>query len=352
MRNDLPDGDEFRAQTLMRLSRRGTLLYLLLAGSTAHAASVSFTADRHTLRCDAAGVLPAAWSGACKNGLADGPGAVEWTQANGKRVRIEGTLAAGAIVGNAELVSGSNQYSGTFKDFSPDGEGFFRYANGRIYEGGMADANPNGHGVLLESDRSRYDGEWVAGKREGHGSATFALGGSYDGQWRNNRFDGQGTIVYAGSGRTHTLPAAVQVKNYEYRDTVHGVRSLLPEKIADATLPGVPWDDMNEGERVAFRQQYAALEAGDEPPYPAQGMRQVAVLVKKVHDAFPDYRGRVQVLVMVGPDGKAESVTTVGKVPADVNLYVASILNITPYKPAVCHGAPCRMNFSIVFALD
>jgi hypothetical protein len=348
----------------MRLPLCGALLSLLLAASNALAASASFSAGNHTLRCDTAGALPAAWTGACKDGLADGPGAVEWTPQKGTTVRIDGTLAAGSIVGSADMVAGSNRYSGTFKDFTPDGDGFYQYAGGSMYEGGIADGKPNGHGVRLETDRSRYDGEWVAGKREGHGVATFTLGGSYDGQWRNNRFDGLGTIVYAGSGRTFTgefkdgrissaaLPAAVQRKNYAYRGTQHSIESMLPEKFAEATLPGGPWADMSEDERETFRQQYAALEAGDEPPYPAQGMREVAVLIKKVHDAFPNYRGPVQVQVLVGPDGKAESVTTVGKVPADVNRYVASALTVTPYKPAVCQGAPCAMRFSIAFVLE
>lgn len=204
----------------------------------------------------------------------------------------------------------------------------------------------------------------MAGQPEGNGRAAFALGGSYDGQWRNYLPHGLGTIVYAGSGRTftgqfvdgHVADAATPATAARVMQQIHGNTrsrgSMVNDVVGETTMSGAPWADMSESERQAYRQQYDALEAGDEPPYPAKGMRPVIIMVKKVHDAFPTYKGPVRAHVLVGPDGQAESVKTFGAVPTDIIQYVSGALLQTTYKPAVCQGTPCRMPFSVAFVLQ
>jgi hypothetical protein len=56
--------------------------------------------------------------------------------------------------------------------------------------------------------------------------------------------------------------------------------------------------------------------------------------------------GELRLLVTVGPDGKAKDVSAYGKVdnPGMVK-FAASVLVLTRYKPAICKGSPCTMQF-------
>jgi hypothetical protein len=199
---------------------------------------------------------------------------------------------------------------------------------------------------------------WVDGYREGQGQATFALGGSYDGHWHHNHFDGAGTIVYVG-GRTYTgqfqdgrvagLPPLPPLEHRIFRitNTENHVRSLIPAQTANSTVSGNKWEDMTESERRIIKADYPALEEGDEPPYPINGMRPLIAGMVKVGYVDFSFMGQMHMNVLVGADGKPISATTVGKLPPDVAQYLGSVLMITTFKPAVCHGKPCQMLFPV-----
>jgi hypothetical protein len=93
------------------------------------------------------------WSGACKDGFADGPGILAWNDADDSRHRIDGTLVRGSVTGAAKLTwepakknRGQHSFEGTLRDGRPDGQGFFQYADGAMYEGGVANGKPQGAG--------------------------------------------------------------------------------------------------------------------------------------------------------------------------------------------------------------
>lgn len=182
-------------------------------------ASASACAEYGAPNCRIGTLLPlptdqaVTWSGACKNGFADGPGILAWNDADDSMRRIEGTLVQGVVTGEAKLTYAPRKeerywgkerisYEGTLRDGRPDGQGFFQYADGTMYEGEVVAGEPHGTGIFQAIDRSRYEGQFVNGQREGHGKMTFTVGGSYVGEWKNGGFDGVGTIVYSGTPRT------------------------------------------------------------------------------------------------------------------------------------------------------
>lgn len=331
---------------------------LLLATGLADAAPGSFTAGKGQLRCDTSGIQPATWSGACKDGLADGPGVATWTDGTTPN-KLDGTLARGALHDVATLVYADVTYIGTFRQFEPHGQGFFKYPDGSMYEGGIDNGTYSGPGIFQAADRSRYEGEWVNGKREGQGRATYTLGGSYDGHWHANRFDGAGSIVYVG-GRTYTgqfregrvasLPPLPPVERHTFRITNTDVqlRSLIPVETATSLVSGARWADLTESERRVIKGDYPALEDGDEPPYPIDGMRRLHTAMTKVGYVDSSFSGYFHMNVLVGADGKPKSATVVGKLPPEAAQYLGGVLMMTTYKPAVCHGQPCAMLFPLV----
>lgn len=121
------------------------------------------------------------WSGACRDGLADGRGILEWHDPTNKVVsHYEGELKAGQL----------------------HGDGYLRLDDGTQYEGGFAEGKVHGKGTLLDMS-GRYDGEFSGGVHSGHGKIVFELGGRYSGQWLDGVFHGTGTAVYP-SGREVT----------------------------------------------------------------------------------------------------------------------------------------------------
>ena len=337
----------------MRPRLPSSMLALLLASSTAFAAPASFTPGKGQLLCGEGGEQKATWSGACKDGFAQGSGIATWTDGDTPN-KLDGKLERGVVSDVATLVFGETTYIGTFVRFDSDGQGFYKFADGSMYEGGVTPDGFNGQGIFVNADRSRYEGEWVKGRREGQGRASFALGGSYDGHWRNNRFDGKGSIVYIGGrtwtgefkdGRVADAPplAAVEARTFRITNTASPVGTYIPAKTATSAVSGARWSDLSEGERRIVRAHYAALEEGDEPPYPVEGMRPVFASLTKVGHVDPFFSGQVRMQVLVGADGKPRSAATIGKLPPNVARFLAGILMITGYKPAVCHGKPCEM---------
>jgi len=337
-------------------------LSLLFAGGLACAAPASFTADKGQLVCNTAGPQAATWSGACKDGLADGAGVATWTDGTTPN-KLDGKLAHGEVIDTATLIYGEHTYIGTFAHFAPHGQGFYKYPDGSMYEGGIDHGKYSGPGIFQAVDRSRYEGMWVDGDREGQGQATFALGGSYDGHWRHNQFDGAGSIVYVG-GRKYTgqfkdgqvagLPPLPAIEEHTFRinNTETHVGSLIPRQTATSPVSGARWAELSDGERRIVKSRYKALEAGDEPPYPIEGMRPLFAALTKVSHVDWSFVGPVRMHVLVGADGKPKSVTTVGKLPPEAGKYLGSILMITTYKPAVCHGQPCDMIYPLVMNFE
>jgi hypothetical protein len=327
--------------------------FALCGAVMAHAAPASFTSGKAALLCGDGGEQKATWSGACKDGLAEGAGIATWTDGDTPN-RLDGTLVRGTVNDVATLVYGTSTYIGTFVKFDSHGQGFFKYADGSMYEGGVADGEYSGPGIFVNADRSRYEGEWVKGRREGQGRATFALGGSYDGHWRGNRFDGKGTIVYIGGrtwtgefkdGRVANAPplAPVEERRYRITNTTSPVGTYIPALTASSAVSGARWADLTENERRIVRARYAALEEGDEPPYPIDGMRPVFAALSKTGYIDRSVSGLVRMQVLVGVDGKPKSAATIGKLAPEVARFMAGTLMVIGYKPAICHGTPCEM---------
>jgi hypothetical protein len=334
-------------------------LPLLLASALAQAAPASFSAGKAQLLCGTGGQQAATWSGACKEGLADGPGSATWTDGTTPN-KLDGKLDRGVVSDVATLVFGGSTYIGTFSHFDPHGQGFYQYSDGSMYEGGIDNDKYSGPGIYVSVDRSRYEGEWLAGQRHGQGRATFALGGSYDGHWRHNRFDGAGSIVYIG-GRTYTgqfkegrvagaapLPP-VDVQVHRITNTTAPVGTFIPRQTATSPVSGEPWAKLSESEREIVKRRYSTLEEGDEPPYPVNGMRPVHAALAKASHIDPGFAGPVRIHVLVGVDGRPKSAATIGKLPPEMSRYFAGVMMVTGYKPGVCHGQPCEMLLPMIF---
>lgn len=159
------------------LLRAAFFLGCLTVGCTAYAQQPGYITDPRT-GCKA--FDPTAdlfdsitWSGTCQNGLAQGPGTLEWHNDGETVAKAQGEFDAGKQVGR----------------------GIFSNDIGERYEGEFHDGNFSGQGTYVYSDGGRYDGAWREGVKSGAGTFLYAGGDRYEGSWANDTPDGPGTLT-------------------------------------------------------------------------------------------------------------------------------------------------------------
>jgi hypothetical protein len=107
-------------------------------------------------------------------------------------------------------------------------------------------------------------------------------------------------------------------------------------------------------ERADLHAMYEAMPEGDEPPFPIDGLRPIFNSIKKGQQIVRA-RGTLNMVVTVGPDGKATEVADMGGITGvnalEMQRYAGSVLLMTKYKPAICGGKPCKSQFPFVLDL-
>jgi hypothetical protein len=105
------------------------------------------------------------------------------------------------------------------------------------------------------------------------------------------------------------------------------------------------YGELTPEQKDELHKMYEALPAGDEPPFPAEGIKPIFNAIKKAQRVL-QARGELNLRVTVGPDGKATAVENVGTVRnVKMNEVAQEVLLLTTYKPAVCSGQPCTMQY-------
>lgn len=160
------------------------LLALLPVFAVAGAAAQTWVSDGRT-GCKVVDLYPdpsksIAWSGNCRDGLADGPGTLTWS----RRGQPEGTQTATFVAGKAQ---------GSAEVF---------WANGRVFKGQVKDGMAWGQGTYTWADGRRYEGEWADDRRSGRGTVTFTNGDRFIGVFHRNKPVGAGEYVKADGSRS------------------------------------------------------------------------------------------------------------------------------------------------------
>jgi len=116
----------------------------------------------------------------------------------------------------------------------------------------------------------------------------------------------------------------------------------------DIILSAAPFDgryaELSPQQKAALADDYQNLPAGDEPPYPLYGLRHmIRPLVQYADVAGPV--GPLVASVVVDSQGKPGAVTIYRSPDPEVARIVAAALSFEKFKPAVCHGQPCKMDY-------
>ena len=300
---------------------------------------------------------PPKWSGACKDGYADGKGVLEWRNKDGKAFHLTAVFQAGQVQGQGELrFPNGAVYTGAFRNGVPDGQGYIRYADGGQYEGGLRMGQREGAGEFLYPNGDDYKGQWRQGSRDGTGVMTFGLGGRYEGGWKDDKPSGQGKLVYAGvpgrevatiDGRDPNRPGApAPDKKYTVKEDSARTGHLIKLDAA-RNIPVPPdrgYEQLSPEEQAIVNSWWPALAPGDEPPYPLHGPAEFYKLMSKIVSKTGK-TGIIRVYATVGKEGKATGVWAIGLDDPEVRKVIATAAGLVQYKPARCAGQPCEMTY-------
>ena len=105
------------------------------------------------------------------------------------------------------------------------------------------------------------------------------------------------------------------------------------------------YGQLSAGQKAHLHAMYESLAPGDEPPFPEEGIKPIFVAVRDAQATYKAH-GELNMAVTVGPDGRAIKVEDLGSVDdAHMTEVAQKALLSTKYKPAVCNGTPCTMEF-------
>lgn len=174
-----------------------------------------------------------------------------------------------------------------------------------------------------------YKGNFADQKPEGPGEMTWADGSTYKGQF----VDGKPAEPEKIARKNYSIRESV-IGSYIERDVVTGIQVPVDKTYAELTV----------GQKLRIKSLYEPMGENDEPPYPLDGLKRImdaaAELGKKL-----DVRGLLSMAVTVNGEGHAMSVDVFKSPDPKLTKNMALVLMLEKYKPAVCKGMPCTMQF-------
>jgi hypothetical protein len=114
-----------------------------------------------------------AWSGACANGHAEGPGTAQWLKRSTVIETDTGEWRDGRQAGKGVQIWPTGRYEGELADGEPNGQGLLTMQRLR-YEGQFRDGKPNGIGRLSEGTETAQ-GTWKDGCLQGARKASIGI---------------------------------------------------------------------------------------------------------------------------------------------------------------------------------
>ena len=103
-------------------------------------------------------------------------------------------------------------------------------------------------------------------------------------------------------------------------------------------------------EKALIRAWYQDMPAEDEPPFPRNGLYPVMNAVSEGQRRVLT-AGDLFLMATVNGRGEVEEVKAFGDADPTLVDFVSRVVMQTPFKPAVCSGQPCRMDFPFNFRM-
>lgn len=122
---------------------------------------------------------------------------------------------------------------------------------------------------------------------------------------------------------------------------------LIKKQVTHSDIPlNRTYEQLSPQEKARVHDWYEYIDEGDEPPYPAKGLLPIYKAIGHARNIAPG-QGELFVAVTVDPKGRAKEVQVMRSPGKEMTEFVASVLLLTKFKPAICEGKPCQMQFPL-----
>jgi hypothetical protein len=113
------------------------------------------------------------------------------------------------------------------------------------------------------------------------------------------------------------------------------------------TIPiNLTYEQLSPSDRIKVHNNYEAIAPGDEPPFPAGGLVAILDPLRKAQQKLL-VTEELSLVAVIDSTGKAIEVSAYGSQDSAMAKTAAHLLLLTPFKPAVCSGQPCQMQFPL-----
>lgn len=106
------------------------------------------------------------------------------------------------------------------------------------------------------------------------------------------------------------------------------------------------WHGLTDENQAAFRSQYNNLQPQDEPPYPTSGMGDLIENIRLLAE-HSGIQGKLSLVAKIDSKGAMEKVSVLESPDPALTKFVAEVLYLASFKPAVCAGQPCTMDMPL-----
>jgi len=141
---------------------------------------------------------------------------------------------------------------------------------------------------------------------------------------------------------------SVDLSKYTIKQSEPSVGTTIKRPIINAGT--VPLDkryaDLSPQEKAILRSDFAQMKESDEPPFPAKGLMPILKELRKVHELLGlQYKGALAINVQIDSQGNPSNVSIIDSPAAEISEVTSVALLGQTYKPAICNGAPCAMEY-------
>jgi hypothetical protein len=104
------------------------------------------------------------------------------------------------------------------------------------------------------------------------------------------------------------------------------------------------YSELSPEQQAFLKSDYEGLGPDDEPPFPRDGLETVLKAMAEVQRAVPA-QGMLTLVVSVDAAGVATDAQALEAPNRDVAYLAAHVLMLEKYKPGICQGSPCAMQY-------
>ena len=135
---------------------------------------------------------------------------------------------------------------------------------------------------------------------------------------------------------------------YGIREDQPRTGSMIRRQMVGPTAVSVnlSWEQLPPGDRAKFKENYEAMPPGDEPPFPTGGLKAILDPVRKAQSKLL-VTGDLFLVAKIDPTGVAEEIAVYGSPSPEMTKFASQVLLLAKFKPAVCSGQPCAMEFPL-----